>query len=119
MAAVIASGDAILFTGAGFSSGALDTASRPLPDAAQMRVELWHLLFGDDKPAHEDRMAEQMGRGRAGAERGRDPARGFAYSLGGSAGSLSARTTDAAASTACLKSSRHMLRRSPFLREGS
>jgi hypothetical protein len=50
MAAVVASGDAILFTGAGFSSGALDTASRPLPDAAQMRVELWHLLFGEAEP---------------------------------------------------------------------
>jgi hypothetical protein len=50
MATVIARGDAILFTGAGFSSGALDVASSPLPDAAQMRDELWRLLFGDDEP---------------------------------------------------------------------
>jgi hypothetical protein len=50
LARVVAGGDAILFTGAGFSAGALDATSRPLPDAAQMRAELWQLLFSDDEP---------------------------------------------------------------------
>jgi hypothetical protein len=49
MTAAIASGEATLFTGAGFSAGALDGRGRPLPDAAQMRAELWRLVFGDDE----------------------------------------------------------------------
>jgi hypothetical protein len=50
MASVIDRGTAILFTGAGFSAGALDVARCSLPDAAQMRAELWEMLFGDDPP---------------------------------------------------------------------
>ena len=48
--ATIASGDAILFTGAGFSTGATDLEGRPLPDSEQMRQELWRLVFADDPP---------------------------------------------------------------------
>jgi hypothetical protein len=46
----IASGNAILFTGAGFSTCASDLDGRPLPDSEQMRRELWQLVFGDDSP---------------------------------------------------------------------
>jgi hypothetical protein len=48
MCAVVARGDAILFTGAGFSGGALDRTGVPLPDSRQMRAELWALLFGEE-----------------------------------------------------------------------
>ncbi|MDB4957006.1 MAG: hypothetical protein JWO36_4575 [Myxococcales bacterium] len=47
---IIASGEATLFTGAGFSSDARDTAGNGLPDSAQMVRELWPLVFGDDPP---------------------------------------------------------------------
>ena len=47
---VIGSGDAILFTGAGFSLGARDTAGDPLPDSETMRRELHAVLFGDGPP---------------------------------------------------------------------
>jgi hypothetical protein len=43
--AVIASGRAILFTGAGFSMAATDRTGACLPDGDQMRRELWALLF--------------------------------------------------------------------------
>ena len=46
LAALIASGDAMLFTGAGFSADALDVDGKPLPDSEQMRRELWPLIFG-------------------------------------------------------------------------
>jgi hypothetical protein len=46
----ITGGRAVLFTGAGFSAGALDLSGAPLPDSAQMRAELWALLFGDSEP---------------------------------------------------------------------
>src|ERR1041384_306330 len=48
--ATIESGDAILFTGAGFSTGAADLEDRPLPDSEEMRRELWQLVFGADPP---------------------------------------------------------------------
>jgi hypothetical protein len=47
---IIASGEAMLFTGAGFSSDARDLAGRPLPDSTQMIRELWSICFGDDEP---------------------------------------------------------------------
>ena len=47
---VVHGGDAILFTGAGFSIGALDLAGDPLPDSEQMRRELWQIVFGDEPP---------------------------------------------------------------------
>ncbi len=50
LAWVIGSGEAMLFTGAGFSSGACDLDGRPLPDSAQMVRELWPLVFGGDAP---------------------------------------------------------------------
>jgi hypothetical protein len=50
MASVVEQGSATLFTGAGFSAGALDLAQQPLPDAAQMRSELWQMLFRDEEP---------------------------------------------------------------------
>src|SRR5687768_2550127 len=42
------SGNAILFTGAGFSHGMRDRRRRPLPTSAEMTAELWQLLFGDE-----------------------------------------------------------------------
>jgi hypothetical protein len=45
LAAIIASGEAALFTGAGFSAEAQDSSGRPLPDAKEMIAELWQLLF--------------------------------------------------------------------------
>jgi hypothetical protein len=50
MRRAVASGDAILFTGAGFSAGALDRSGRPLPDSRQMQADLWALLFDDGEP---------------------------------------------------------------------
>lgn len=47
---VVHSGDAVLFTGAGFSVGARDGAGDPLPDSETMRRELFALVFGDDSP---------------------------------------------------------------------
>lgn len=49
IAKVIRSGDALLFTGAGFSADARDRQGNPLPDSAQMSHELWQLLFGEDE----------------------------------------------------------------------
>jgi hypothetical protein len=50
LAAVITSGEAMLFTGAGFSSSARDVEGNPLPDSAQMSRELWSLVFEADEP---------------------------------------------------------------------
>ena len=50
LAALIASGDAMLFTGAGFSADAHDLDGKPLPDSEQMRHELWPLIFGHGEP---------------------------------------------------------------------
>lgn len=50
LADAIGSGDAILFTGAGFSAEAHCCAGTPLPDSAQMTRDLWRILFGDDEP---------------------------------------------------------------------
>jgi hypothetical protein len=49
LAEVVCGGDAILFTGAGFSLGARDAAGDPVPDSETMRRELHALLF-DDEP---------------------------------------------------------------------
>jgi hypothetical protein len=46
----IARGDAMLFTGAGFSADARDLDGAPLPDSAQMVAELWPLVFGAGEP---------------------------------------------------------------------
>ncbi len=46
LARTIGRGDAVLFTGAGFSSEARDAAGDPLPDRDQMLAELWSLCFG-------------------------------------------------------------------------
>jgi hypothetical protein len=48
--AVIGSGEAILFTGAGFSAEALDRSGRSLPDSAEMVSDLWTMLFPDAEP---------------------------------------------------------------------
>ena len=48
LAAIIESGDAVLFTGAGFSAEASDRSGRGLPNSAQMIRDLWTMLFGDD-----------------------------------------------------------------------
>lgn len=44
----IASGEAILFTGAGFSSGMRDRKGRPLPSSEEMAAELWSMVFGGE-----------------------------------------------------------------------
>lgn len=50
LAETIGTGEAILFTGAGFSRGMRDRAGRPLPTSEEMAAELWRLVFGDDEP---------------------------------------------------------------------
>jgi hypothetical protein len=50
LAAVIRTGEAMLFTGAGFSAEALCRAGEPLPDGARMAADLWKILFHDDQP---------------------------------------------------------------------
>lgn len=50
LADAIGSGDAILFTGAGFSAEAHCCAGTPLPDSAQMARDLWEILFPGDEP---------------------------------------------------------------------
>jgi len=45
---VIASGEAMLFTGAGFSVDARDAAGEPLPDSRGMARDLWGIAFGAD-----------------------------------------------------------------------
>jgi hypothetical protein len=46
----IASGRAMLFTGAGFEQGALDAEGQPIPDSETMRQQLWELCFGGGPP---------------------------------------------------------------------
>lgn len=50
LASIIKSGEAALFTGAGFSAEAKDREGRPLPDAKEMVADLWQLLFEGDAP---------------------------------------------------------------------
>jgi hypothetical protein len=50
LTSIIASGDAVLFTGAGFSAEAVDRFGRPLPDSAEMVRDLWSMLFSDAAP---------------------------------------------------------------------
>jgi hypothetical protein len=42
----VASGEAILFTGAGFSAGMRARDGRPLPTSAEMADDLWRMVFG-------------------------------------------------------------------------
>jgi hypothetical protein len=50
LAGVIGSGEAMLFTGAGFSAGARDLEGKPLPDSEHMLRELWPIVFDTDAP---------------------------------------------------------------------
>lgn len=50
LAEAIRSRETILFTGAGFSAEARCCAGPPLPDSAQMTLDLWRVLFADDEP---------------------------------------------------------------------
>jgi hypothetical protein len=50
LTAIVASGDAVLFTGAGFSAEAVDQSGRPLPDSAEMVRDVWSMLFGEEPP---------------------------------------------------------------------
>lgn len=50
LAQVIETGEAMLFTGAGFSADARDLDGDPLPDSAQMIHELWPLVFDGEAP---------------------------------------------------------------------
>jgi hypothetical protein len=47
--ATVASGTAILFTGAGFALDARDRDGQPLPDSASMAREVWPLCFPDEE----------------------------------------------------------------------
>ncbi|MBA3393071.1 MAG: hypothetical protein H0T89_10525 [Deltaproteobacteria bacterium] len=47
---IIASGNAMLFTGAGFSANACDLDGNCLPDSARMCQELWPICFPDGEP---------------------------------------------------------------------
>lgn len=47
---IIQKGDAVLFTGAGFSAEARDGAGNCLPDSKAMIAELWSMLFPDEEP---------------------------------------------------------------------
>lgn len=57
LASIIQSGEAVLFTGAGFSAEATDTEGRPLPDAKAMVAELWQLLF-EGAPVDESSLSD-------------------------------------------------------------
>lgn len=57
LASMIESGEAVLFTGAGFSAEATDTEGRPLPDAKDMVGDLWQLLF-EGEPADESSLSD-------------------------------------------------------------
>jgi hypothetical protein len=57
LARVIGSGEAMLFTGAGFSSDACDLDGNRLPDSAQMIAELWPLVF-EGEPADDSSLAD-------------------------------------------------------------
>lgn len=50
LSAIIGSGEAILFTGAGFSAEARDCVGKGLPDSKVMIGELWEMLFPDEQP---------------------------------------------------------------------
>jgi hypothetical protein len=50
LTAIVAAGDSVLFTGAGFSAEAADRAGRPLPDSREMVSDLWTILFPDRAP---------------------------------------------------------------------
>ena len=50
LAEIVASGEAMLFTGAGFSADACDVDGRCLPDSREMIGELWSLIFGEGEP---------------------------------------------------------------------
>src|SRR3954469_8229316 len=55
---IIGSGDAALFTGAGFSAEATDCTDRCLPDSREMVRELWALLFDEDGDPDESTLAD-------------------------------------------------------------
>jgi hypothetical protein len=50
LAADLQAGKLILFTGAGFTSGACDAGGRELPSSARMIQDLWRLCFGAREP---------------------------------------------------------------------
>lgn len=54
----LASGRVALFTGAGFSHGALDRRGRPLPTSDELARELWSLCFGDEPYDDESTLAD-------------------------------------------------------------
>jgi len=77
---VVDGGDAILFTGAGFSCDAFDRTGKPLPDTTTMRRELWSLGFPDDEEPDDSTLSDLSGVARS-------PARGRSRSrASGSAG---------------------------------
>src|SRR3954465_2855381 len=58
LARIIGSGEAALFTGAGFSAEAIDCSGRCLPDSREMVRELWELLFDDGGEPDERTLAD-------------------------------------------------------------
>jgi hypothetical protein len=47
---LVATQEAVLFTGAGFSAGAFDQSGRALPRSVDMAAELWEMLFEREPP---------------------------------------------------------------------
>lgn len=52
LSTAVASGESVLFTGAGFSAEASDGSGRSLPASREMVRDLWGLLFDDKPPDH-------------------------------------------------------------------
>lgn len=57
LARIVGSGEAMLFTGAGFSAEARDRAGRTVPDTSQMVRDLWSMLFGTE-PVDDSSLAD-------------------------------------------------------------
>jgi hypothetical protein len=57
LASMIGCGEAVLFTGAGFSAEATDADGRALPDAKEMVEDLWQLLF-EGEPSDESTLSD-------------------------------------------------------------
>lgn len=54
----LARGQVVLFTGAGFSYGATDTAGKPIPQVNDLKNEIWGLLWGDEPVASDSTLPD-------------------------------------------------------------
>lgn len=73
LTSIVRSGDAVLFTGAGFSAEARDRAGHPLPDAHEMIADLARLLY-PGAPADDSSLSDLYGVALA---RAKEPLRGY------------------------------------------